>query len=75
MNRKELGTYAQEVLGHTNVTLWPRVQGGYVVTCDCGWRSVKRVTKGQATEAAVHHLEGSARTHLRNLRTSGVSPS
>ena len=69
---KKLTDYAATI-GHTDITLFPASRG-FVVRCDCGYQSATRRNEAEAMRAAIYHLEESARTHLRDLRTSGVSP-
>ena len=71
MNKK-LTDYAESI-GHTNIYLM-NASRGFVAVCDCGYRSMTRRNEAEALRAAIYHLEESARTHLRDLRTSGVSP-
>jgi len=75
MTRKELALYAIDILGHTNVHLFRVPRGGYVVVCDCGYKSTTRSSEEQARLTAVYHLSSSADKYLRKSRAAGVSPS
>jgi hypothetical protein len=73
MDQKQLIAYAQEHLGHEEVTLEERRGSGYSAQCSCGYRSARRGTQAEALRACIYHLENAARTHFRDLRTSGAS--
>jgi len=70
---KKLLEYA-ETIGHKDVYLFPASKG-LVAVCACGYRSATRRNEAEALRAAIYHLEESARTHIRDLRKAGVSPS